>query len=241
MTDPTHPQAAPRREVTSFVRRGGRMTQGQLRAWHMYAPHFVVPLPGLPHSGIVEPREPLDLESLFGRRAPIVVEIGPGMGESLAAMAARHPDRDFIAFEVYEAGAAGLILKLARAEVDNVRVIVADAVSGLRHLLAPGSLTEVLTFFPDPWPKARHHKRRLVDTAFADLVADRLTSDGLWRLATDWQEYADQMREVLDPHPQFTNLHDGWAPRFDERILTRFENRGIREGRTIRDLTYRRS
>ncbi len=236
------------RELTSYVRRSGRMTAGQKRAWDMYAHRFVVPVPTRP-SGLVPPTAPLDRETLFGRRAPLVVEIGPGMGDSLVAMAADRPDTDLIAFEVYHASVAAIVHKLAAAGVSNVRLIMADAVSGLEHLIAPGELDELWTFFPDPWHKTRHHKRRLVQTAFADLVADRLRPGGVWRLATDWQDYADWMHDVLSVHPRLVEADPGsvvgtgrrrWAPRYEGRPLTKFEARGVTEGRTVRDLAYRR-
>src|SRR5690606_32785213 len=127
------------------------------------------------------------------REAPLVVEVGPGMGESLVALAKANPDTNFLTFEVYRSAVGGIVVKCAQAEIDNVRVAMVDAVTGLQHLLEPSVASEFWTFFPDPWPKNRHHKRRLVDAEFAALVASRLETDGLWRLATDWPNYADQI------------------------------------------------
>jgi len=183
----------------------------------------------------------LDPAALFGRVAPLVVEIGCGPGDSLVPMATARPEVDVLAFEVYEPAVAALVSRLVREGVRNVRVAAVDAVAGLERLVPAGSLAEVWTFFPDPWPKARHHKRRLVDAAFADLVAARLAPGGRWRLATDWAGYAEQMRAVLDAHPAFVaEDEDGVGTRGD-RPVTRFERRGLAEGRAITDLSYRRA
>lgn len=226
------------------MRRTNRATPAQERAWERSADRYLVDLPDLPSSAIVPSRPPLDLPLLFGREADLVVEIGPGMGESLVALAAARPSANVLAFEVYRAGAAAIMQKCDAAGVDNVRIVMADAASGLRHLLTTGSISELWTFFPDPWHKLRHRKRRLVNPEFADQVADRLRPDGLWRLATDWPDYARWMRDVLDPHPRFVNVHvdaGGWAPRWSERPMTRFEQRGIDAGRQPHDVVYRRT
>lgn len=243
-TPPETGDVVPRvqRGVTSYVRRTNRMTDSQARAWERYGADYLVDLPDLPPTAIVpEGTAPLDLAALFGRTADLVVEIGPGMGESLVPMAAGRPDLDVLAFEVYPPAAAGIVQKASTAGVTNLRIVMADAASGLAHLVGPAAITELWTFFPDPWHKSRHHKRRLVSTAFADVVAARLRPGGLWRLATDWDDYAGWMREVLDPHPAFENVHAGWAPRWQERPVTRFERRGTTAGRAPRDLTYRRT
>lgn len=232
-----------RREVTSFVRRTNRMTPSQERAWQLHAPRIVVDVPEVTGTAMVPPRPPLDLEAVFGRQGELVVEIGPGAGETLLALAASRPETNFLAFEVYRSSVGAIVVKCAATGIDNIRVVLADAVTGLQHLLTPDAVSEFLTFFPDPWPKNRHHKRRLVDPQFADVVASRLAPGGLWRLATDWPNYADQMRTVLSAHPDFVNLYGevgGWAPRWSTRPLTRFEQRGIDEGRPIRDLAVRR-
>jgi tRNA (guanine-N7-)-methyltransferase len=246
VTEPTQqPLREPRvqREVTSFVRRSTRMRPVHLRAWERLRHAYVLEVPHRAASTSIAPGHPLDLAAVFGRTAPLVVEIGPGTGESLVAMAAARPEVDVLAFEVYLPGVARTVNKLHETEITNVRLLQSDAVDGLRNLLGPDSVQEVWTFFPDPWPKVRHHKRRLVDRAFAQLVAGRLRPGGLWRLATDWADYAAQMRSVLDAHPALENVGttaDGWSERDADRPLTRFEQRGIEAGRTVRDLRYRR-
>lgn len=198
-------------------------------------------MPRAETSTSVAPGSTLDLAAVFGRTAPVVVEIGPGMGDSLAPMAAARPASDVLAFEVFEPAIAALLARLATEEIGNVRIASVDAVDGFAHLLPPDSVDEVWMFFPDPWHKARHHKRRLLGTEFADLVASRLRAGGYWRLATDWPDYAAQMHDVLDRHPVFESEHpDGPASRWPDRPVTRFEQRGIDAGRTITDLVYRR-
>jgi tRNA (guanine-N7-)-methyltransferase len=225
------------REVTSFVRRSARMRDSQRRTYEAQLGGVVLDVPQGPlRTSVADDAEPLDPASLFGRVAPLVVEIGCGPGDSLVPMARARPDVDLLAFEVFEPAAAALAARLAREDVTNVRVAPVDAVAGLERLVPPGSLAEVWTFFPDPWPKLKHHKRRLVDAAFADLVASRLAPGGRWRLATDWAEYADQMRTVLGAHPAFV----AEAEERGDRPVTRFERRGLAEHRTIADLVYRR-
>lgn len=234
---PTDLRPRPRREVTSFVRRSARMRDSLRRTFDAQLGRLVVDVPeGELSTSVASDADLLDLAALFGRNAPVVVEIGCGPGDSLVPMAAVRPDVDLLAFEVFEPAAAALVSRLVREDVPNVRVAPVDAVGGLTRLVAPGTLSEVWTFFPDPWPKARHHKRRLVDAAFADLVADRLAPDGRWRLATDWAEYAHQMRAVLDAHPALTLESTDRG----DRPVTRFERRGVAEGRPITDLVYRR-
>jgi tRNA (guanine-N7-)-methyltransferase len=169
--------------------------------------------------------------------APLVVEVGSGIGETAAAVAAERPEVDVIAFEVWRPGVAETLRRLDRAGVRNVRTCSIDAVWSLGHLLGPGSVAELWTFFPDPWPKKRHHKRRLVTRQFAAMAATRLAVGGVWRLATDWPDYAAQMRSVLDAEP---TLQGGPSPRWPHRPTTRFERRAAREGRTVVDLAYRR-
>ena len=187
-------------------------------------------------TSVADDAAPLDLPATFGRVAPVVVEIGCGPGDSLVPMALGRPEVDVLAFEVYEPAVAALVARLVREDVRNVRVAPVDAVAGLDRLVGEGSLSEVWTFFPDPWPKTKHHKRRLVDVAFADLVASRLAPGGRWRLATDWNDYAHQMRTVLDVHPAFS----AEAEERVDRPVTRFERRGLVERRVITDLVYRR-
>jgi tRNA (guanine-N7-)-methyltransferase len=183
----------------------------------------------------------VDWAAVFGRDAPLKVEIGSGTGHALTALAEAMPDANIVAFEVFTPAVASTLGRLARHGVGNVRLVVADGAQALGTVFGEGSITELWTFFPDPWHKARHHKRRLVGPAFARVVASRLTPGGVWRLATDWADYADAMREVLDAEPGLVNCHDGWAPRFEARPETKYERRGIDAGRTIHDLAYRRA
>jgi len=228
------------REVVSYVRRSARMNASQTKAWDTYAQRWVVEVPARETSTSIAAEASVDWTSTFGREAPLIVEIGPGRGESLVALAERRPDCNIVAFEVFVPAVASTLSRIARHGVDNVRIVVANGEEGLALLVPPAGLHELWTFFPDPWHKARHHKRRLVSTELAELAASRLEPGGLWRLATDWSDYADWMRETLDAHPAFENLHGGWAPRWDERPVTKYEARGVAAGREIHDLTYRR-
>lgn len=231
--------ARPHREVVSFVRRSARMNPSQQRAMREHRDTYLVDVARGVMSTSVADQEPLDWPAIFGRTAPLVCEIGIGNGDSLVATAAAHPEADVIGVEVFEPSLASAVGKLAAQGLGNARLLLADGVQALRWLVAPSSLDAVHVFFPDPWHKARHHKRRLVSPAFCSLVADRLRPGGVLRLATDWEEYAGAMREVLDAS-SLTNCHDGWAPRFAERPLTKYESRGIAAGREVRDLCYRR-
>ncbi|MCT1803993.1 tRNA (guanosine(46)-N7)-methyltransferase TrmB [Kocuria carniphila] len=236
----------------SFVRRGDRLSPKRQKAWDEYASQWVLDIPRVMTDTSVDPSFRLDHEALFGRKAPLVVEIGSGLGEAIVNHALAHPELDHLAVEVYKPGIADLLMKASQAGVTNVRVAQANAPEVLEHMLEPGSVHELWVFFPDPWHKTRHHKRRLVSPRFAGLAARVLEQGGLWRLATDWQEYAVVMREVLDgasadfenvnPGPAATdeNPEQGWAPRWDGRILTSFERKATEAGRIPRDLTYRR-
>jgi tRNA (guanine-N7-)-methyltransferase len=218
------------REVLSYSRRGSRFSEREQAAWDRRAGIWVIPDEAVDDPGF-------DLSGWFGRSAPLVVEIGSGVGEALVALAGARPSCDVLAFEVWRPGVAGALWRLEEAGVDNVRLISVDAVWSMRHLFAAGSIAELWTFFPDPWPKKRHHKRRLVQPAFVHDAATALAEGGVWRLATDWEEYADAMRAALDAEPMLTG---GVTERWDERPLTRFERRGLDEGRAVTDLTYRR-
>jgi tRNA (guanine-N7-)-methyltransferase len=229
------PRTLPR-EVVSFVRRGSRMTTSQRQWLDRHGPRFLIEVERTDRVTAIPPQAPLDLAAVFGREAPLVVELGPGHGETLAAAAARHPDTDYLGFEVFEAALASAIGKFQAAGLGNVRLIAGDGVDGLAHLLTPGSVAELWVFFPDPWHKARHHKRRLVSREFADLAADRLVPGGALRLATDWDDYAEWMQDILDTHPSFERQDEG---RFPDRPVTKFEARAIEAGRTIHDFTYR--
>jgi len=213
------------------------MNPSQLKAWDELQ-HWVVDVAPRETSTSVAADARVEWDAVFGRTAPLVVEIGGGTGDVIAGVAAQHPERDFVAFEVFQPAVASTLSKCARAGVGNVRVVVANGVDGLAALFDEHSVTELWTFFPDPWHKTRHHKRRLVSTSFADLVASRLTADGLWRLATDWEDYALAIRELLDGHLAFVNRYAGWAPRWEDRPQSRYEAKGVAAGRTIFDLCY---
>lgn len=227
------------REVVSFVRRGVRMTPSQKLAWDALAERWVVPFDeGETEVSVAPSATPLDLPTIFGREGPLYVEIGSGAGDSPVAFAASHPDANVLALEVFPGGVAATLIKMRDQGVDNVRLLMADAAQALPRLLAPHSVTELRMFFPDPWHKARHHKRRLASAEFGNLVADALVPGGRWLIATDWEDYATWCREQLDGHPRLRNAYDGWAPRDPERPLTKYESRGISEGRRIYDLVY---
>jgi len=227
------------REIVSFVRRGSRMTPSQSKAWREDRQRYVLDLPRGATDADLAPEASLDLTETFGRDAPLIVEIGPGMGDSFVPMAQARPQANLLAFEVYQPAVAAMLIKLSAAEVDNVRICMCSGVDGLTRLVPDAAMDRLWTFFPDPWPKSRHHKRRLISPAFADLVAAKLKPGGRWRIATDWASYATHIREVLDEHPAFTNPHPGgWAPRWRKRPITKFERRGLDAGRPVFDLTY---
>jgi tRNA (guanine-N7-)-methyltransferase len=221
------------REVLSYTRRGSRLSAQQSAAWNRRAGQWWIP-------DEVADEAAFDPRRWFGREAPLIVEIGSGNGEATAALAAARPSYNVLAFEVWHPGVAETFLHLERTGATNVRLISVDAVWSMEHLLRPDTVAELWTFFPDPWPKKRHHRRRLVSRPFAGLAASRLVPGSRWRLATDWPDYAERMREVLDAEPLLENEHGGAAPRWVDRPETRFERRGVRAGRPITDLTYRR-
>lgn len=223
------------RDVVSYVRRSARMSASQQRAWEAFRERWVIDIERGERSTSVGPTAGVDWVTAFGRSAPLIAEIGCGTGDSLVPMAAARPASNVVAFEVFEPAVAGTLSRLAREGVDNVRLVVADAAQALTRLVGPGSLSELWLFFPDPWPKVRHHKRRLLNPEFAALAAERLRPGGLWRLATDWADYAEAMRSVLDAEPALAELRD--AGRGD-RPITRFERRGLAAGRTITELAY---
>lgn len=231
-----------RTQPVSFVRRSGRLTARQQVAWERHREDYVLDLPRAVASTSVDPQVRLDPAAAFGRTAPLVVEIGSGQGEAVVAAAERDPDRDHLAVEVYTPGIAQTIVRAHHARVRNLRLVQVNAAELLATTLAPGSVDELWVFFPDPWHKSRHHKRRLVTPAFAALAARVLRPDGTLRLATDWAEYAEQMLAVLDASPDLSNAHGpgGVAPRFDGRVVTGFEKKAHAAGRDITDLEYRR-
>jgi tRNA (guanine-N7-)-methyltransferase len=233
VADAAHPP------IPSFVHHRSRLTEGQQHAWDRWWPER-----GHEVADLVSGVEPYDPASWFGRTAPLILEIGSGTGETTAAMAAAAPDVDHIAVEVFEPGLAQLLMRIADLGLTNVAPLRGDAVALLRECVPPASLAGIRIFFPDPWPKRRHHKRRLVQPGFVALAASRLVSGGTLHLATDWDDYAVQMRAVCDAEPLLSNtaadLPEGWTPRPDWRPVTKFERRALAEGRTVHDLLYRR-
>jgi tRNA (guanine-N7-)-methyltransferase len=220
------------RSIRSFVLRQGRLTEAQERA---FAEHWA-------RFGLEPQTLPRDFDTVFGRRAPRVLEIGFGNGEALRWAGANYPERDFLGLEVHRPGVGRLLNALAADGTDNVRVYCHDAVEILRHEIADASLDEIRIWFPDPWPKKRHHKRRLIQPGFATLLASKLRRGGLLHLATDWQDYAEHMWDVLDAEPAFANEAGarGWFDRPAWRPQTHFEARGLRLGHGVWDLLYRR-
>ncbi|WFP16045.1 tRNA (guanosine(46)-N7)-methyltransferase TrmB [Citricoccus muralis] len=230
-----------RTQPVSFVRRGARLNPGRQAAWDRMSPHVVLKVPRDRADTSVAPNSHLQLEQVYGRTAPLVVDIGCGQGESTLAGAQARPEANFLAVEVYTPGVAALLLGMETHELENIRAVQANAPEVLDHLLPEASADEIWIFFPDPWHKARHHKRRLVSPTLVPKLERVLRDGGTLRLATDWEDYAWQMREVLDDAAALRNVHDGFAPRFDTRPLTSFENKAHRAGREIFDLTYTRA
>ncbi|ALG68015.1 tRNA (guanosine(46)-N7)-methyltransferase TrmB [Beggiatoa leptomitoformis] len=222
----------PLTNIRSFVRRNGRMTPSQQLAytnlWSRYG---------------VDPVGVLDLNDLFARSQPKHLEIGFGMGDALLEMAQQHPENDYLGIDVHLPG-FGKVLKQIEAEnITNIRLFNGDAVLLLQNHIALASLDTVYLFFPDPWHKKRHNKRRLVQAAFVELLASRLTTEGIFHLATDWQDYAEQMLQVMEASPQFQNMTapNSYAPRPADRPLTKFEQRGHRHGHGVWDLLYKKT
>jgi tRNA (guanine-N7-)-methyltransferase len=258
------------------VRRTDRLSVGQQRAWDNYSQAYLLDFPRGLAATSVDPNWTLNPADVYGRTAPLTIEVGSGRGENIVAAAASHPDRDFLALEVYIPGLARTMLRAQHAvaardehatgaeaspwaaaepghpTLTNLRVAEVDAVELLDTAIEPGTLDQLWVFFPDPWPKKRHHKRRIVNPRFADAAAKALRPGGTWRLATDWAQYAAWMVDAIEgsvedseepdwtPHPAFRNVHGprAHAPRFDGRVLTAFESRGIDAGRDIADLEY---
>ena len=237
--DHAHDEAAPsddtpphplHRRLKSFVRRAGRTTDGQARAYEQFGPRFLLPY----HA------EALDFAAAFGRQAPTVLEIGFGMGEATAHIAALMPEKNFLCCEVHEPGVGALLKRIGEQQLQNIRICAHDAVDVLDHMLPPASLSGVHVFFPDPWHKTRHNKRRLIQPPFVRKLADRLAPGGYLHCATDWQPYAEQMLEVLAGEPLLRNNAAGYAPKPDYRPLTKFENRGLKLGHGVWDVVFAR-
>ena len=225
--------ATKKRTIRSFVRRAGRITPSQQRALESLWPVY----------GIEFDDEPLDLAALFGRTAPVVLEIGFGNGETLVEQAASSPDKDFIGIEVHEPGVGHCLLKAEESDVRNLRIVMHDAVEVLTRQVPPGSLARINLYFPDPWPKKRHHKRRIVQDDFIALLAERLADRGTLHIATDWANYAEHIDEVFSRLDCFVQVerreHDGEAPL--DRPRTKFERRGLRKGHRICDWCFEKA
>ena len=218
------------------------MTDGQERAWAALSPFYLVEPPRGDAETSVRAGSTIDPAAVWGREAPLIVEIGTGQGHQIVQAAASRPEVDFLAVEVFKAGLARTMLDADRADARNLRLVEANAPEVLEHLLPAASVDELWVFFPDPWHKNKHTKRRLVDPDFATVAARAVREGGMLRLATDWEDYARQMRVVLDAAPGFERDFAGeWGDRFDGRVLTAFERKGTRAGRSIRDLAYRRT
>jgi len=239
MTHPTDPpdRVPARTPIRSFVLRAGRLGSGQQRALEELGPRFVLPF---------VPR-PIDWDAAFGRSAPRILEIGFGMGDATAQVAAAAPEHDFIGIEVHAPGVGALLKRIGEQRLTNLRILRHDAVEVLQQMVPPASLAGVHIWFPDPWHKKRHHKRRLIQPSFVALLASRLAPGGYLHCATDWQHYAEQMLEVLCAEPLLKNraAHGagdrGYAPRPDWRPLTKFENRGLQLGHGVWDLLFSRA
>jgi len=218
------------RPIRSFVLRQGRVSNAQARYLEEGMPQW-----GLPYTNAT-----LDLDAAFGRRAPRILEIGCGMGETTVAIAAAHPENDYLGIEVHTPGVGNLLKEITLRGLTNIRVIQHDAVEVVSNMLQEATLSGIHVYFPDPWPKKRHHKRRLLQPPFVALLATRLAPGGYFHCATDWEEYALQMLEVLGAEPLLTNTAAGFAPRPDYRPLTKFEQRGQRLGHGVWDVIFKR-
>lgn len=221
------------RTIKSYVLRAGRTTIGQAKAYELYGPANL----------LTYAPETLNASAAFGRSAPLILEIGFGMGEATAHIARVRPDDNFLCCEVHEAGVGALLKRIGEQDLHNIRILRHDAVEVIDHMLSPGSLDGVHIFFPDPWHKTKHHKRRLIQPALVNKLAQRLKPGGYLHCATDWQPYAEQMMEVIGGEPLLANTSnaaDGFSAKPDYRPLTKFENRGLKLGHGVWDLVFRR-
>jgi tRNA (guanine-N7-)-methyltransferase len=218
------------RPIRSFVLRQGRVSNAQKRAVDELLPRY-----GIPYRETC-----LNLDAVFGRSAPRILEIGFGMGETTATIAAVHPENDYLGVEVHTPGVGSLLKLIEERELGNVRIIQHDAVEVLQCMIDLQSLDGVHIFFPDPWPKLRHRKRRLIQAPFVALLAERLRPGGYLHVATDWLDYAEQALTLLSAEKRLENTTQGFAPRPDYRPLTKFEQRGLRLGHAVRDIIFRR-
>lgn len=216
--------------IRSFVLRQGRVSNAQRRAVDTLSSVY----------GIAYAPGALDFERIFGRRAPTILEIGFGMGETTALIAQAHPENNYLGIEVHTPGVGSLLKLIAENALGNLRLVQHDAVEVLEHMIPEGSLAGAHIFFPDPWPKKRHHKRRLIQPAFVALLASRLAPGAYLHAATDWQEYAEQILAVLAAEPTLANTASGFAPRPDYRPQTKFESRGLKLGHGVWDIVFRK-
>ena len=216
--------------IRSYVRRTGRVTTGQAKAFEDLGPQYL----------LTYNEAPLDATAAFGRSAPLILEIGFGMGEATAHIARVRPDDNFLCCEVHEPGVGALLKRIGEHQISNIRILRHDAVEVLDHMLPESSLDGIHIFFPDPWHKKKHNKRRLIQTAFVAKLASRLKVGGYIHCATDWQPYAEQMLEVLGAEPSLRNTAEGYATQPSYRPLTKFENRGLRLGHGVWDLVFQR-
>jgi len=216
--------------IRSFVVRAGRMSAAQIRAIETLWPRY----------GVEYNAPSMDDTTLFGREAPLVLEIGFGMGDTTALIAAQQPQLNFLAIDVHPPGVGSLLKQLEERQLNNVRVMQYDAVEVVRNRIAANRLHGVHVYFPDPWPKARHHKRRLIQPPFVDLLASRLAPGGYFHCATDWENYAEQMLEVLSAEPKLENTAQGFVDRPEWRPETKFERRGLKLGHGVWDLLFKR-
>jgi tRNA (guanine-N7-)-methyltransferase len=224
-TGPAYPRA-----IRSYVMRAGRTTEGQAKALSVLGPQYILPYA----------EQTLDLPAVFGRQAPVVLEIGFGMGDATAQIAQTLPGTDFIGCEVHEPGVGSLLKRIGDQGITNLRIIQHDAVQVIDHMIAPQSLAGVHIYFPDPWHKTRHHKRRLIQAPLVARLVTRLAPGGYLHCATDWEPYAQQILEVLSAEPALVNTTDGFAPKPHYRPLTKFENRGLRLGHGVWDLVFKK-
>ncbi len=216
------------RPIRSYVLRQGYFSNTQRHACDVLLPHY-----GIPFSEV-----PVDFDGIFGRSAPRILEIGSGMGETTAAIAKHYPDKDFIAIEVHAPGIGSLLDRIEKCQLPNLRIIPHDAAAVIQQMFTDESLDGIHIFFPDPWPKARHHKRRLIQPDFVSLLCSRMKSGAYLHIATDWENYAEHILQVLNSEKRLSNTTAGYTPRPVSRPLTKFEQRGMKLGHTIRDMIF---
>ena len=230
MNEPESIDFPKRRPIRSFVLRAGRVSHAQQRALDQLLSVY-----GIPYRA-----EQLDLDQAFGRSAPHILEIGFGMGETTAHIAARHPENDYLGVEVHTPGIGSLLKQIEEQGLRNLRIIAHDAIEVLHHMLGPACLDGVHIFFPDPWPKKRHHKRRLIQPALVSLLCEKLKPGGYIHAATDWDHYAEHILAVLSAEPGLENTAAGYAPKPDYRPTTKFETRGLKLGHGVWDIVFRK-